>query len=108
MRMVLVLTMVFLTGCGSLKITPRSCKTNAIWGTNPESTREITREELEEEQVIDIKARELFYVFYDRELRLRDLLEEHGIKCEEVKKLRVQIKTSWFFVREVFLKVVKN
>ncbi len=108
MKVGLILGLVFLTGCGTLKITPRSCKTNAIWGADPDSTREITREELEEDKVLDIKAREQFYVFYDRELRLRDLLEEHGIKCEEVKKLRVEIKTSWFFMREVFLKVVKN
>lgn len=103
-----VMSLVFLTGCGTLRINPKSCKTNAVWGASPASSREITREELEEEKVIDIKASEEFYVFYDRDIRLRDLLEEHGIKCEEVKKIRMEIKTSWFFLREVSMKVVKN
>jgi DNA-binding Xre family transcriptional regulator len=89
-------------------VNPKSCKTDGVWGANPLATREITREELEEEKVIDIKARESFYVFYDRDLRLRDLLEEKGIKCEEVKKLRLQIETKWFILREVSLKVVKK
>lgn len=98
----------FATGCGTFRVNPKSCKTNAVWGASPTSSREITREELEEEKIIDLKTKEEFYVFYNRDLRLRDLLEEHGIKCEEVKKLRVVIKTSWFFMREVSLKVVKN
>lgn len=108
-KLVVVISFVLLTtGCGTLRINPKSCKTSAVWGATPASSREITREELEEEKVIDLKTKEEFYVFYDRDLRLRDLLEEHSIKCEEVKKLRVVIKTSWFFMREVSLKVVKN
>lgn len=108
MKKVLVMSLVLLTGCGNLRINPKSCKTNAVWGFNPSSIREISREELKETEAITLKAKEKFYVFYDRDLRLRDLLEEHAIKCEEVKKLRVEISTSWFFIREVSLKVVKN
>lgn len=103
--MVLVLSA---TGCGALRINPKSCKTDAVWGTSPNAVRGITREEQEEERVIDIKAKEQFFVFYDRDIRLRDLLEEHGIKCEEVKRLRLVMNTSWFFWREVSLKVVKQ
>ncbi len=107
-NLVLVGFVLVLSGCGTLRVNPKSCKTNAVWGASPESSREITREELKEEKVIDLKTKEEFYVFYDRDLRLKDLLEEHGIKCEDVKRLRVVIKTSWFIKREVFLKVVKN
>lgn len=105
---VLILLFLLATGCGTLRVNPKGCKTLAVWGASPTSSREITREELDDEKVIDLKTKEEFYVFYDRDLRLRDLLAEHGIKCEEVKKLRVVIKTSWFFVREVSLKVVRN
>ncbi|MBC7714740.1 MAG: hypothetical protein H7177_15445 [Rhizobacter sp.] len=100
--------LMFVSGCGSLKITPRSCNTKAVWGSNPASSRTSTREEMDDEKILDIKAKDEFYVFSDREIRIRDILESHGIKCEEVKKLRVEIKTSWFFKREVSLKVVKN
>lgn len=100
--------MFFLTGCGSLKINPRACKTKAVWGSSPYSTRGLTRDEIMDEQVMDLKARETFLVFYDRDLRLVDLLKEHEIKCEDVKRIRVEIKTTWFFIREVVLKVVKN
>ena len=97
----------FSTGCGALRINPKSCRTDAVWGSSPNSSRGITHEVMEEERVIDIKAKEQFFVFYDRDIRLRDLLNEHGIKCEEVKKLRLVMSTSWFFWREVSLKVVK-
>lgn len=110
MKKLIVVTgfLLLASGCGTLRVNPKSCKTNAVWGSSPISSRETTREELENEKVIDLKTKEEFYVFYDRDLRLRDLLEEHGIKCEEVKKIRIVIKTSWFFMREVSLKVVKN
>ena len=110
MKKLVVITGIVLlaASCGTLRVNPKSCKTNAVWGASPTSSRETTREELEDEKVIDLKTKEEFYVFYDRDLRLRDLLEEHGIKCEEVKKIRIVIRTSWFFMREVSLKVVKN
>lgn len=103
-----MMLVLFSTGCGALKINPKSCKTDAVWGSSPNSSRAITHDEIAEEESIDLKAKESFFVFYNRDIRLRDLLNEHGIKCEEVKKLRLVMKTSWFFVREISLKVVKN
>jgi hypothetical protein len=107
MNCLLVLFLLFLSGCGALRINPKSCNSPGIWGANPLSTREITREEAEDEKIIDLNMKESFLVFYDRDLRLRDLLNEHKIKCEEVKKIRVEIKTTWFLIRKVTLKVVK-
>ena len=104
----MVFMLLLATGCGALRINPKGCRTDAVWGSNPNSTREITREDLEEESTVDIKSKEDFFVFYDRDLRLRDLLEEHGISCAEVKKLRVVVTTSWFFKREIRVLVVKK
>lgn len=104
----IVFVLLLATGCGALRINPKGCRTEAVWGSNPNSTREITREDLEEESTIDLKSKEEFLVFFDRDLRLRDILEEHGIKCEEVKKLRVVVTTSMFFMREVRVLVVKK
>jgi hypothetical protein len=108
MKKIVLCVLFLLSGCGSLKVTPKNCKTNAEWSAGPATKREMTHEEQQDEKVIDLRAKDEFYVFSDREIRLRDILEEHGIKCEEVKKLRVEIKTSWFIKREVLLKVVKN
>ena len=104
----MVFIVLLATGCGALRINPKSCKTEGVWGANPNSSREITREEIEDEKTLDIKSKEEFYVFYDRDVRLRDILAEQGIKCEEVKKLRVIVTTSWFFKREIRVLVVKK
>ena len=103
----LVTLLLSLTSCGSLRVNPKGCQTDGVWGSNPKATRAITKGEIEEEKSIDLKASENFLVFYNRDLRLRDLLEEHNIKCGEVKKIRVAVTTKWFFIREVSLKVVK-
>lgn len=104
----MIVLVLLATGCGALRISPKGCRTDAVWGASPLATREITKAEVDEENVLDIKAKEQFFVFSNREVKLRELLNEHGIKCEEVKKLRVVMKTSWFVFREVSLKVVKK
>ena len=100
----------FSTGCGVLKVNSKGCKTDAVWGASPNSSRGLSREKMkaEEDVFLDIKGREQFSVFFDREVWLSGLLEEHNINCSEVKKLRMVINTSWFFWREISLKVVKN
>lgn len=105
---IFVMALLF-SSCGVLKITPRSCSTEAAWGASPESTREITKTEIiEAEKSVDVKMKEKIFVFHDHEIKLRDLLDQEGIKCKEVKKLRVLVFTRFFFWREVTLKVVKN
>lgn len=94
-----LMSLVLLASCGSLRIIPKNCKTTAVWGTSAVNSKE---------SVIDIKAKETFYVFSDLDLKLGDLLEENGIRCEEVKSVRVVVSTSWFFMRDVSLKVVKK
>lgn len=99
--------MVYLSaGCAALRINPKGCKTNALWGSNPLSSREITREEVEDSRK-EITGKKKLTVVTDTDIRLRDLLEENGIKCSEVKKIRVQISTRWIFFREIDLKVIK-
>lgn len=93
-------------GCGALRINPKGCKTDALWGSNPLSSREITKEEMEDAQR-EVTGKKELTVITDTDIRLRDLLEENGIKCGEVKKLRVRISTKWIFFREIELKVIK-
>lgn len=104
----LIVLVLLATGCGALRVTPKGCKTDAVWGANPLSTREITKAEVEEEQILDIRARERYFVFGDKEVSIASLLKEHGIQCSEVKKLRVVMSSSWLVLREISLKVVRK
>lgn len=93
--------------CGTLRVTPKGCKTKAVFAANPEASREVTNEELEDKEN-EITAKKTLIVIKDTEIRIKDLLHEKGLGCEDVKKLRVRIRTSWFFSREVEIKAVKN
>jgi len=104
----LIVLVLLATGCGALRVTPKGCKTDAVWGANPLATREITKAEVAEEETLDIRAKERFFVFVDKEVTIQSLLEEHGINCSEVKKLRVVMSSSWLFFREISLKVVRK
>lgn len=96
-----------LASCGTLRVNPKGCRTKAVFAANPEASREVTNEELEDEKN-EITIRKKISVIDDTEIRIKDLLQEKGLKCEDVKKLRVRISTSWFFNREVEIKAVKN
>ena len=97
--LILISTMFLVSSCGALRISPKSCRTEAVWGSSELAAKE---------NPIEIKAKETYYAFTDVDLKLRDLLAENGIKCEEVKSVRVVISTSWLFMRDVSLKVVKK
>lgn len=88
--------LVFISSCGSLKVSPIGCKTDGIWG----DTSLLDKEE--------IKVSEEFYVWnVDHEVRLKDFLKKKGIECSEVKKMRVEIKSVFFVSRELSVFVSK-
>jgi hypothetical protein len=97
-KLLLICGSLFLVcSCGSLKINPKNCKTEAVWGS-PDP----------KEAVIEVKSRSSYYVFGDQEVKLSDILAENAIECEAVKSVRVVVSTSWLFVRDMSLKVVKK
>ncbi len=110
----------FWGGCGAIKITPRSCTTESIWGTEAikaltldEKPIYFTREDDElgndsnsdNVKMEELKTKETYFVIADMSVRLKDLLEEHNVNCEDVKKLNLKIETTFFFWREVTLKI---
>lgn len=103
----IVMALFFLTSCGSIRVVPKGCKTEATYGANPLSTREVTYQELEEQRRQSV-VKKSFTVFKDTDVRIKDLLEEANMKCEDLKKLRVSIKTSWFVFREVEIKAIRR
>jgi hypothetical protein len=102
-----LLISLFCVSCGSLRVTPKGCKTNATYSSNPDVLREVTYDILEDRKN-EITMTKNINVINDTEVKIKDILKENGLRCEDVKKLRVRIKTAWFFSREVELKVLKN
>lgn len=97
----------FCVSCGSLRVTPKGCKTNATYSSNPEVLREVSYDKLVEREN-EVTMTKKIGVITDTEVKIKDILKENGLRCEDIKKLRVRIKTTWFFSREVEIKVVKN
>lgn len=110
-KVCILLVLTFLTSCGSLRITPQNCKSRAFW-SSPEIVAEkdidsITSDETEVTEDTEIKKKEALFIFFNTNLRLQELLSEYNTSCGEIKKLRLEIKTTFFFWREVNL-IVEN
>lgn len=109
-KVCILLVLTFLTSCGSLRITPQNCKSRAFW-SSPEIVAEkdidIDSNDSNETEETEIKKKEPLFIFFNTNLRLQELLNEYNTSCGEIKKLRLEIKTTFFFWREVNL-IVEN
>ena len=86
-----LLILLILSSCGSLKLSPFGCHGDAIIGDLPVEGKPNT----------ELQFTETYYVWnMDYEVRLKDFLKTKNISCNEVKKMRVTIK-SLFFVKRV-------
>lgn len=93
MKAFLILVLLFVTSCGSLKLSPKGCRTQGLWGDvgSPE-----------------VAFREVYYVWnIDHEVRLKDFLKAHQLDCSEIKKMRVEMKSVFFVRRELTIFVQK-
>ena len=83
----MILMVLSLTSCGSLTITPRACKTKAIWGNSDPN---------------ELSIKEDYYLYFDNEeVLLKDILTKNNIKCDQINTLRVKIHSSFFIKRTV-------
>ena len=90
--------MFFITACGSLKISPLSCKTEGVWGEKPIGRMAANELALSEE----------YYIWnMDKEIRLKEFLKKRNIDCHDIKKMRVTIKSIFFVKRELIVFVQK-
>lgn len=89
----LLFLLCFLSSCGALKINPRGCFTDGVWGAKSENEISFTKS---------------YYVWIDDyELRLRDFFKEQKIDCRDIKKIHVNIKTVFFVKRDLTITVPK-
>lgn len=109
-KVCILVVLTFLTSCGSLRISPQNCKSSAFW-SSPEIVAETDTDTdsvaSNENEDTDIKKKEPLFIFFNTNLRLQELLTEYNTSCGEIKKLRLEIKTTFFFWREVNLIVEK-
>jgi hypothetical protein len=82
----------FVSSCGTLRVTPQNCKTNdGVWG---DSKRDYI-------QSTEKKYSKTYKVYFSNiDVRLRDFLVEFNVKCSDIKKLRMDVK-SVFFVNRI-------
>ena len=91
MKVWILFLILLLTSCGSLTIGPRGCKTDGVWG-----------EDLGFSEHKEVVINKSYLVFlFDTELKLKDLLNEEKIACSDVKKMRVEIASTFFVKRDL-------
>lgn len=93
-----ILSLMAFVSCGSLKLSPKGCRTDGYWGDREEKGNVVSELSFSEE----------YYVWnVDHEVRLKEFLGKHRIACSEVKRLRVQMKSVFFVKRELTVFVQK-
>lgn len=95
----LIIIILALTSCGSLKLNVVGCETSGQWGEKPMPSNESASPEL-------LFSEEYYLFGRDVDVNLKDFLLEQKMDCHEIKKLRVQIESTFFVKRKlvVFIK----
>jgi hypothetical protein len=97
-RLVIVLFLVILTSCGSLKITPKGCRTSGLWGN----------QSLEDKNLREFSFTQEYYVWNtDQIVKLKDILADNKMSCDEVKNLHLEIRSEFFIKRIVTVYIQK-
>lgn len=85
--------------CGSLRVLPNGCRTDGTWGDHP----------IEAHGGSEIQIHESYFIFFDdHEVKLKDLVKEAYLECNEIKKIRVEMHSSLFIKRELNIYITKK
>ncbi len=78
-KLFLLLTLLSIVGCSSLKVSPRGCKNEGLWG--------------KETGVYEDKIEKSYFaVFIDREVNLKDIVD-----CKNLSEIKIEIERSFLF-----------
>ncbi len=83
MNKVFLLFVLFgLISCSSrLVVTPRKCPTRAIWSAYED---------------LELLGKETYWILgSEKKVFVRDMLKENGVKCSQLKTLKLTIKREW-------------
>ncbi len=99
MNNLLMLSTLFLfSACGALMVTPNGCRSDGLWGNDQELGRASPEIKL---------SKEYFVWNVDYEVKLKDFLKEKHMSCNEVKRIRVEIESTFFVSRKLNVYVTK-
>jgi hypothetical protein len=98
----LLLASGLLNSCGALRVTPKGCNTQGVWGEDLAENRQD--KQVKQESII----KESFTVFFNvQEVELGPFLKEKGIECSEIKKMSIQLTSDFFIMREMIITIKK-
>ncbi len=89
----LLVIIFLLNGCGSLMISPQNCKTqNGVWNNSKIELKSTSEKSLT--QSYDV-------YFNDKTIKLRDFFKDHGLDCGQIKKLRLDLASTFLWRRDL-------
>lgn len=93
-----IIFLLTLGACGSIKVSPRACKSDGLWGAPL----------LEKERLVEEYYTQSYYVWTaDEEIRLKDFLQARGINCNEVKRVWIELESQFLVKRKLTVHVQK-
>lgn len=96
-RLLCIITLIFMSSCGTLRFSPQGCKTSGYWGS-------VSEKRAEQEESF---SEDYYVLTMDREIRLSDFLKERGVSCSSVKKVRLQLGSAFFIKRKLTVFVTR-
>lgn len=108
MKFVLMLiSLLIFTSCGSVTLNPKGCNTNAIWGSSAEQTRHLDARTLNVES-IKINSDKTYFVPFNKSIEIKKVLEENNLACESIASVRVLMESKFIFFKKMILFVTLN
>lgn len=105
MKIVLFLiSLLVLSSCGSVTLSPKGCNTSAYWGSSSEQTRHLDARTLNIES-IKINEDKTYFVPFNKSIEISKVLEENNLACESVASVRVYMESKFIFFKKMILLV---
>lgn len=101
---VIVLVAFLFSSCGSVKVSPRSCNTNAVWGSSFDQLRHLDGRVISQKS-IEINKDKTYFVPFNKNINIREILENYQYNCVELDKLRVEVRSYAFFWKKIILHI---
>lgn len=97
-NVLLIFLVIFLSSCGSLKLSAQGCKNQGVWQEETSKNNNST----------DLKVTEVYYVWNtEQEVKIKDFVKRKGIDCKDIKKMWISIKSKYLVERELSLYIQK-